>query len=107
MGYVLRIMFGFALLAAIIIAPVQSAMASVTFVPTMTMADGSPCPPKNCATMPNCTLALPGGLAGFAIVLPGVSAQIQLALTSDVFAMTDVAGQTLIYGDGLRRPPKI
>ena len=96
-------------LVALIGAPAHLAATSVTFsaAPMMEMADGSPCPPKNCATMPDCTMALPGGGALFAIPTPDVSVVPLPEMSSDVFAMTDIAASALIHGDGLRRPPKI
>ena len=103
----LRIIGTVLLLAAMLIGPARADIAWITSAPMMEMADGSPCPPKNCATMPDCTMALPGGGALFAIPTPDMSVVPLPEMASGVFAMTDIAASALIHGDGLRRPPKI
>ena len=107
MKYVLGIIGRFVLLAAIMIAAPQASVTATTFAPMMEMADGSSCPPKDCATMPDCTMALPGGVAMFAIPAPELSVVLCSELATDVFAMTDTTKDALSHGDGLRRPPKI
>ena len=94
---------------ALLGAPAHLAAASVTSVDAqmMEMADGSPCPPKDCAMMPDCTMALPGGVGVFAVLTPDVSTLPSADPSSDVFGMTDLATHAMVYGDGLRRPPKI
>jgi hypothetical protein len=73
----------------------------------MEMADGSPCPPADCATMPDCTIALPGSVGIFAIPTPELSFMLRPELTTDVLALTDTTRDALSQVDGLRRPPKI
>ena len=111
MQYVLGIIGRLVLLTAIMIATPQagvSATASAPMMaPMMDMADGSPCPSRDCATMPDCTMALPGAVAMFAIPVPEMSVVLRPALAKDVFAMMDTAEYAVSFGDGLRRPPKI
>ena len=99
----------FLLLVALIGAPVHFAAASVTLnaSPMMEMADGSPCPPKDCATMPDCKMAMPGVGALFAVPVPDVSVAFHPEFSSDVFDTRCVLDRPLAYSDGLRRPPKI
>ena len=99
----------FVLLVALIGAPVHFAAASVTFSasPMMEMADGSPCPPKDCATMLDCKMAMPGVGALFAGPVPDVSVAFHPEFSSDVFDMGSVLDRPLAFSDGLRRPPKI
>ena len=95
------------LLAAIMIAAPQAGMAATTYAPMMEMADGAPCTPRDCATMPDCTMALPGGLAMFAIPAPELWVVRCPQIATDVFAVTHTTKHALSHGDGLRRPPKI
>lgn len=57
--------------------------------------------------MPDCTMALPGGVAMFAIPAQELSVVLRPEVAKDVFAMMDIAQDALSHGDGLRRPPKI
>ncbi len=57
--------------------------------------------------MPDCPMALPGGVGMFANPVPELSVVLHPELASDVFAMTDTTKDALSHGDGLRRPPKI
>ena len=107
MKHVLAIIARFVLLAAIMIAAPQAGVTATTSAPMMEMADGSPCPPRDCATMHDCTMALPGGVSRFAIPAPELSVVLLPDLVTDVFAMMDTAEDALSHGDGLRRPPKI
>ncbi len=93
--------------AAMMIAPSYSAMASINPAPMMAMADGSPCSPEDCATMPDCAMTLPGGVGLFAVPAPDLSALPVSHISSDVFVITDVAAGRSILADGLRRPPRI
>ena len=102
----LRIICTVMLFAAMMIAPGHGAMASVTSVPMMQMADGSPCPVEKCALMADCPLVLPGGVGLFAIPTPGVSQARLVQISSDVFIITDIASTALVPSEGLRRPPK-
>lgn len=95
------------LLAAIMIAAPHAGLTAATSAPMMEMADGSPCPTKDCATMPDCTMAMPGGGAAFAIPVPELSVALLPELASVVFAVEHTAENALTHGDGLRRPPKI
>ena len=106
MNYVLGIIGRFVLLAAIMIAAPQAGV-TATSAPMMEMADGSLCPPRDCATMPDCTMALPGAVAMCAIPAPELSVVLRPELSTDVFTMTDTTKDALSHGDGLRRPPKI
>ena len=103
---VLRIICTSMLFAAMMIAPGHGAMASVTSVPMMQMADGSPCPVEKCASMPDCPLVLRGGVGLFSIPTPGVSSVLIVQISSDVFSMTDIASTALVQSERLRRPPK-
>ena len=103
----LRIIGTVLLLAAMLIGPARADVSWITPAPMMEMADGSPCMPKDCATMPDCTMALPTGVAMFAIPTPDASVVLLPEMSSDVFDMTEIAASALIHGDGLRRPPKI
>ena len=103
----LRIIGTVLLLAAMLIGPARADVSWITPAPMMEMADGSPCMPKDCATMPDCTMALPGGVGAFAIPTSDASALLLPKMSSDVFDMTEIAESALIHGDGLRRPPKI
>ena len=107
MKHVLGIIGRLVLLAAIMIAAPQAGVTATTSAPMMEMADGSPCPPRNCAKMPDCTMALPGGASMFAIPAPELSVVLRPELATDVFAIMDTAEDALSHGDGLRRPPKI
>ena len=57
--------------------------------------------------MPDCTMALPGGVAVFAIPAQALSVVLWPELAKDVFAMMDMAEDALSHSDGPRRPPKI
>lgn len=103
---VLRIFCTSMVFAAMMIAPGHGAMASVTSVPMMQMADGSPCPVEKCASMPDCPLVLRGGVGLFAIPTPGVSSVLIVQISSDVFSMTDIASTAPVQSERLRRPPK-
>ena len=111
MAYVLGIIGRLVLLTAIMIAAPQAGVSATASAPMMNqmmdMADGSPCPSRDCATMPDCTMALPGAVAMFAIPVPEMSVVLRPALAKDVFAMMDTAEYAVSFGDGLRRPPKI
>lgn len=107
MTMMMRIFGTVLLLAAMLIAPAQGKVASITAAPMMAMADGSPCPQRDCATMPDCPTALPGGMGMLAVPTADVWARLLPAISSDVLVMTDIAATTPIHGDGLRRPPKI
>ena len=115
MQYVLGIIGRLVLLTAIMIAAPQAGVSATASAPMMNqmmapmmgMADGSPCPSRDCATMPDCTMALPGAVAMFAIPVPEMSVVLRPALAKDVFAMMDTAEYAESFGDGLRRPPKI
>lgn len=106
MSNLLRIIGTALLFAAIMIAPPQGAMASITSAPMMQMADGSSCPVENCATMPDCPVALPCSVGMFAIPTADASTMLLPEILSVVFVMTDIATITAIHSDGLRRPPK-
>ena len=106
MKYVLGIIGRFILLAAIMIAAPQAGV-TATSAPMMEMADGSPCPARDCAKMPDCPMALPGGLGMFVNPAPELSVVLHPELATDVFPMTDTTKDALSDGDGLRRPPKI
>ena len=103
----LRIIGTVLLLAAMLIGPARADVSWITPAPMMEMADGSPCMPKDCATMPDCTMALRAGVAMFAIPTPDAYVVLLPEMSSDVFDMTEIAASGLIHGDGLRRPPKI
>lgn len=102
----LRLIGMFLLLCAVIIAPAQSAMVAGASSQMMEMADGSPCPPKDCAAMPDCTMVLPGGGGAFSVPAPDLVAEFHPELSPDVFAITDILASALDNGDGLYRPPK-
>ena len=107
MKYALAILVRLMLLAAIMIAAPQAGVTATASAPMMEMADGSPCPARDCARMPDCRMAMPGGAAMFAIPVPELSVVLWPEFAKDVFAMMDTVEDTLSHGDGLRRPPKI
>ena len=96
------------LLMSLIGAPAHLAAAPAFLsAPMMEMADGSPCPPKDCATMPDCTMALPGVGGLFALPVPGMSVAFHPDFLSDVFDVGSDLDHPLVFSFGLRRPPKI
>ena len=102
----LRLIGTFLLLCAMIIAPAQSAVVAGASSQMMEMADGSPCPPKDCAAMPECTMVLPGGGGLFSVPAPDLAAQFHPEVSPDVFTITDIMASALDNGVGLYRPPK-
>lgn len=107
MTIVLRFIVTVTLLAVMLITPAQGGFASKSSAPMMEMADGSPCPPKDCAAIPDCPIAVLGGLSLITVPTQITSAKIPLELSTNVFAMTETAEFSMIDREGLRRPPKI
>ncbi len=97
------------LLAASVIAPVNSAYAATKLLtaPMMQMQDGSAGCPKECKTMPDCPMAF--------VCAPGVVAvQVSAVMTiigsdhpPDGFPLQTAVVAMSLGGDGLRRPPKL
>lgn len=94
-------------LVAMLIVPSHNGMASDTSSTMMEMADGSPCPPQDCGSMPDCTMALPGGTGHFLCLLPDGSSSQRFDVSSVAFDLSNVTARGVFDGDGLRRPPKI
>lgn len=95
------------LLVSMLIVPAHSGMASDNSSMMMEMADGSPCPPQDCGSMPNCTMALPGGFGSFVYPMPESLSLHRFDVTSVIFDLSDMTSVALFHCDGLRRPPKI
>lgn len=95
------------LLVAMLIVPAHNGMASDNSATMMERADGSPCPPQDCGSMPDCTMALPGGTGHFLCLLPDGSSSQRFDVSSVAFDLSNVTARALFDGDGLRRPPKI
>ena len=91
MSNLLRIIGTALLFAAIMIAPPQGAMASITSAPMMQMADGSSCPVETCATMPDCPVALPCCVGRFAIPTTDASKQLLPEITEGVLVLQGLA----------------
>lgn len=95
------------LLLAMLIVPAHNGMASDNPSMTMEMADGSPCPPQDCGSMPDCTMALPGGVGSLACLMPDGSSLYRFGMSSVAFDFSQLTSVALFAGEGLRRPPKI
>ena len=95
------------LLVSILIVPAHSGMASDNSSMMMEMADGSPCPPQDCGSMPNCTMALRGGFGSLAYLMPESLSLHRFDVTLLIPDISDMTSVALFNGDGLRRPPKI
>lgn len=98
------------LMAAIVIAPVQSSYAAAVPVKApimMQMEVGSPCLPKDCKSMPDCPMALSGSAGAVVLDHPTTSALVASALVSDGFAINQERTLSSLPIDGLRRPPKL
>ncbi len=95
------------LLVAMLFVPAHNGMASDNSSMTMETADGSPCPPQDCSSMPDCTMALPGGVGSLACLMPDGSSLHRFDVSSVAFDFSHVTSVALFAGDGLRRPPKI
>ena len=109
MGKIFAILGLFLLLAATLIAPAQSAYAASRMMvsPVMQMQADSVCCTKDCKTMPDCPMALPGLPGLFAVQGSAAMAIVGADLLSDGFPLITHAALSSLSGDRLRRPPKI
>ena len=108
MKWFMQIAGVFVLLVSLISAPAHlAADPGVVSAPMMQMANGAPCPSKDCAAMPDCTMAMPGAGAMFAVPVANVSLVPYPEYGSDAFDMASVLDHPQAITDGLQRPPQI